>query len=88
MCKFMFNQIIEKEGFDNYWLEPDLVNAMQKSSIISSFFMGKLSIAINSLIFPLRYNDAVSSYLITKNSQIRKDTLKTFGKILYAVKSA
>jgi len=64
----------------NSKLEPDLVNAMQKSSIISSFFMGKLSIAINSLIFPLRYNDAVSSYLITKNSQIRKDTLKTFGK--------
>ena len=64
----------------NSKLEPDLVNAMQKNSIISSFFMGKLSIAINSLIFPLRYNDAVSSYLISKNKDIRKDTLKTFGK--------
>ena len=64
----------------NSKLEPDLINAMQKNSIISSFFMGKLSIAINSLIFPLRYNDAVSSYLISKNKDIRKDTLKTFGK--------
>ena len=63
----------------NNKLEPGFVTSMQKDTVISSFFMGKLSIAINSLIFPLRYNDAVSSYLISKNQQIRKDSIKTFG---------
>ncbi|MEX0597871.1 MAG: hypothetical protein WD512_15375, partial [Candidatus Paceibacterota bacterium] len=61
-------------------LEDGLFNSIANSSIISSFFNNKLFLALNQAIFPLRYNDKISNYLIAKNAKIRDDSAKTFGE--------
>lgn len=61
-------------------LDPDLLPAMQNDSIISSFFNNSLSLTINELIFPLRYNKAISSFLMAKSRKLRDDSNFIFGE--------
>ena len=61
-------------------IEDGLVDQMVNDTVISSFFNSPLALAINEVIFPLRYNKAVSSYLISQNRTIRQDSEATFGE--------
>ena len=60
-------------------LEPGLLNSIRLDSVIGSFFNNPLALAINSVIFPLRYNKAISNYLVARNKDVRADSAKTFG---------
>jgi hypothetical protein len=61
-------------------IEEGLLPSLQNDSIISSFFNNSLALTINELIFPLRYNKAISSFLIGVNQRLREDSEKLFGE--------
>jgi len=61
-------------------IEEGLPEQMKNDTVIGSFFNNPLALAINEAIFPLRYNSAISSYLISKNRQLRADSELTFGE--------
>ena len=61
-------------------LEQGLLSSLQSDSVISSFFNNALSLSINEMLFPLRYNKAISNYLIGINRQLRDDSEKMFGE--------
>lgn len=52
----------------------ELLESFMNDSVISSFFNGPLSIALSKSLFNLRFNKAISDYLIVKDQNI-KDNL-------------
>lgn len=60
-------------------IEEGLLDNIMET-VIGSFFNNQLALAINEAIFPLRYNKAVSSYLISRGRAISEDSEKTFGE--------
>lgn len=60
-------------------IEDTLLPLMKNDSVISSLFNNTLALSLNERLFPLRYNKAISSYLISKNRQLRDDSESVFG---------
>lgn len=60
-------------------IEEGLLDQIMET-VIGSFFNNQLALAINEAIFPLRYNKAISSYLIAKGRDISADSELTFGE--------
>jgi len=53
----------------------ELLESFMNDSVISSFFNGPLSIALSKSLFTLRFNKAVSDFLIVKDEQITRDLI-------------
>jgi hypothetical protein len=60
-------------------IEDTLLPLMRNDSVISSLFNNALALALNERLFPLRFNKAISNYLIGKNQQLREDSELIFG---------
>jgi hypothetical protein len=58
---------------------PGLVEAMKNDSVIGSFFNNPLALALNNTLFKLRFNKAISDYLIGRRQVIQGDSEKMFG---------
>jgi hypothetical protein len=59
--------------------EDYLFDALRNDSIISSLFNYDLILSLNEMMFPLRYNKAISDYLMAKSSNLREDSQLLFG---------
>ena len=53
----------------------ELLESFMNDSIISSFFNGPLSIALSKSLFNLRFNKAISDYLIVKDEDITRNLI-------------
>ncbi len=60
-------------------IEKELLRLMKGDSVISSLFNNALALSLNERLFPLRFNKAISNYLIGKNQQLRDDSETIFG---------
>jgi hypothetical protein len=58
---------------------PGLIDLIKSDSVIGSFFNNPLALALNNTLFTLRFNKAVSGYLIARRSKIQSDSEKMFG---------
>ena len=59
--------------------EDYLFDALRNDSIISSLFNYDLILSLNEMMFPLRYNRAISDYLMAKSDSLREDSQMIFG---------
>jgi hypothetical protein len=60
-------------------LDQTLRERMENESVISSFKVGPLSLAITRPMYPLMYHKTISDYIIANMGQIENDKNKTFG---------
>lgn len=61
-------------------IEENLLPLMRTDSVISSLFNNSLALSLNERLFPLRFNKAISNYLIGKNRKLRDDSESIFGQ--------
>jgi hypothetical protein len=60
-------------------LDQTLRERMENESVISSFKVGPLSLAMTRPMFPLMYHKTISDYIIANMGKIELDKNKTFG---------
>ena len=60
-------------------IDQDLLKALTTDSVISSFFNGKLALAISKPLFKLRYHPSITEYLLRNRQKIREYAADTFG---------
>lgn len=60
-------------------LDQTLLDKMANESIISSFKVGPLSLAMTRPMYPLMYHKTISDYIISNMGKIDNDKNKTFG---------
>jgi protein-tyrosine-phosphatase len=60
-------------------LDQTLRERMENESVISSFKVGSLSLAMTRPMFPLMYHKTISDYIIANMGSIEDDKNKTFG---------
>ena len=69
---------IEELRYDSK-IMPGLLESIMKDSVIGSFFNNPLALALNNTLFKLRFNKAISDYLIARRSTIQSASEKMFG---------
>jgi len=63
----------------NSSIMPGLMDLIKSDSVIGSFFNNPLALALNNTLFKLRFNKAVSDYLIARRSAIQAASEKLYG---------
>ena len=60
-------------------LDQDLRNKMENESVISSFKVGPLTLAMTRPMYPLMFHKTISDYIIRKMKDIESDNQRTFN---------